>query len=302
MIKQLQTELKTQNKKFISLAPTNKASLIINGITLHKFVMKMKTAKSIAKLQTYDYIFVDEISMVKEIFYKFLLMLKQKNMNIKFIIVGDYNQLAPVNDRVICDYKNSLALYELCDGNRINLTTCRRSDDILYNMCKFENIMNIQKHNFNSKLVPKCISYLHDTRIKVNDMWMKNKLKSYHKKPLRLEKNIYDAHSQDVILIPNTPIISKINNKKIEVVNNETFTIKKILSETIIIFNEEKEIEIDIKDFQNIFYVAYCITIHSSQGETFNEDYTIYDWEKLDKHLRYVALTRATDIKNINIA
>ena len=148
------------------MAPTNKASLIINGITLHKFVMKMKTAKSIAKLQTYDYIFVDEISMVKEIFYKFLLMLKQKNMNIKFIIVGDYNQLAPVNDRVICDYKNSLALYELCDGNRINLTTCRRSDDILYNLCKFENIMNIQKHNFNSNLVPKCISFLHEHELK----------------------------------------------------------------------------------------------------------------------------------------
>ena len=162
--------------------------------------------------------------------------------------------------------------------------------------------MNIQKHNFNSKLVPKCISFLHGTRIKVNDMWMKNKLKSYHKQPLRLEKYIYDAHSQDVILIPNTPIISKINNKKIEVVNNETFTIKKILSETIIIYNEEKEIEIDIKDFQNIFYIGYCITIHSSQGSSINTDYTIYDWEKLDKHLRYVALTRATDIKNINIA
>ena len=56
--------------KFISSAPTNKASLIINGITLHKFVMKMKTAKSVNKLQIYDYICVDEISMVKEIFYK----------------------------------------------------------------------------------------------------------------------------------------------------------------------------------------------------------------------------------------
>ena len=105
--------------------------------------MKMKTAKSIDKLQTYDYIFVDEISQVKEIFYKFLLMLKQKNMNIKFIIVGDYNQLAPVNDRVICGYKNSLALYELCAGNRLELTTCRRSDDILFNMCNFDNIMNV---------------------------------------------------------------------------------------------------------------------------------------------------------------
>ena len=69
------------------------------------------------------------------------------------------------------------------------------------------------------------------------------------------------------------------------------------MKHTIIIFNEEKEIEIYIKDFQNIFYVAYFITIHSSQGETFNEDYTIYDWDKLDKHLRYIALTSATDIK-----
>ena len=71
MIKQLQTELKIQNKKFISLAPTNKASLIINGITLHKFDMKFKTTKTITKLQVYDSIFVDEISMVKEFFINF---------------------------------------------------------------------------------------------------------------------------------------------------------------------------------------------------------------------------------------
>ena len=37
-----------------------------------------------------------------------------------------------------------------------------------------------------------------------------------------------DPHSQDVILIPNTPIICKINNKKIGVVNNEKITIKKL--------------------------------------------------------------------------
>ena len=49
LIKQLQEELTNQNKKFISLAPTNKAALIINGITLHKFVKKLKTSKAIEK-------------------------------------------------------------------------------------------------------------------------------------------------------------------------------------------------------------------------------------------------------------
>ena len=32
-----------------------------------------------------------------------------------------------------------------------------------------------------------------------------------------------------------------------------------------------------------------------------NEPYTIYDWNLLDERLRYVALTRASDISYINI-
>jgi len=187
-------------------------------------------------------------------------------------------------------------LYELCAGNRLELTTCRQSDDILFNMCKFDNIMNVEKQNFPNNHSIKNVSYLHDTRIKINDMWMKKQAKKFHHKGdvLRLDKNPFDPHSQDVILCRNTPIICKINNQNLNIINNETPIICKIN-------NEEKELEIDIKDFQSIFYVAYCITIHSSQGETFNESYTIHDWEKLDKRLRYVALTRSSNLSYINI-
>ena len=134
-------------------------------------------------------------------------------------------------------------------------------------------------------------------------MWMKKQAKKFHHKGdvLCLDKNPFDPHSQDVILCRNTPIICKINNQKLNIVNNETFIINKIKNEIILISNEEKELEIDIKDFQSIFYVAYCITIHSSQGETFNEPYTIHGWEKLDKRLRYVALTRSSNLSYINI-
>ena len=231
-------------------------------------------------------------------------MLNQRQLNIKFIIVGDFNQLKPVNDRINVQYKNSLALFELCQGNRLQLSTCRRSDNVLFNMCKFKNIMNVQKSTFKNQMCLKNIAYLHVTRIKINEKLMKERVKKYHKKKdiIRLEKSIFDPHSQNVILCPNTPIISKINNMDLNIINNECFTINKIVDDNINISNDVKELVIHKDDFQKFFYVAYCITIHSSQGETFTEPYTIHDWNILDKHLRYVALTRLSNIEYINIA
>ena len=184
IIKHLVEEIIKQDKTFKSLTPTNKAANIINVITLHKFVSKLRNAKCLDKLNV-DYIFVDEISMVNEIFYKFLIMLKSKKPNIKFIIVGDFNQLKPVKDRVQCNYKQCLPLIDLCDCNRLELSICRRSDDTLFNMCKFKNIMNIKKSNFNSKQTSKCISFLHKTRIEINNKCMNEKIKKYKEKALR---------------------------------------------------------------------------------------------------------------------
>ena len=131
---------------------------------------------------------------------------------------------------------------------------------------------------------------------------MKNRLKSYHKKNIiKLEKNPYDPHSQDVTLCCKMPVISKVNSKDLNIVNNETFTIQKIKEDMIYMSNNNKKLEIHKDDFQNIFYLAYCITIHSDQGETVDEDYTIFDWELLDEKLQYVDLTRATYMKYINI-
>ena len=68
------------------------------------------------------------------IFYKYLITWKRANKSIKFIIAGDFQQLLPVNDIVDTDfdYKHSPALHELSDGNRLQLTNCRRSDRYLF--------------------------------------------------------------------------------------------------------------------------------------------------------------------------
>jgi ATP-dependent exoDNAse (exonuclease V) alpha subunit len=63
------------------------------------------------------------------------------------------------------------------------------------------------------------------------------------------------------------------------------------------------ELSFDIKDFQYYFYPAYCITCHVSQGCTFDEPFTIYDWSHacMDKAAKYVAVSRATSIKYVQI-
>ena len=71
--------------------------------------------------------------------------------------------------------------------------------------------------------------------------------------------------------------------------------------EVIIIFDDDKEQEIPINEFIKMFNVAFCITCHKSQGATFDEPYSIHEFEQFDERLKYVALSRATDKELINI-
>ena len=92
--------------------------------------------------------------MLSEKFYKFFSTLKRIHPDVKMIFVGDYNQLKPVQDRISekTDYASSPVVYELVDGNHIQLSKCRRSDDVIYNMCLPENINNIDPKKFGSKI------------------------------------------------------------------------------------------------------------------------------------------------------
>jgi ATP-dependent exoDNAse (exonuclease V) alpha subunit len=97
------------------------------------------------------------------------------------------------------------------------------------------------------------------------------------------------------------PLISHVNNKDLDIFNNEEFIIKKVDNFFITIQNERGLKKIELKDFQRLLYPAYCITIHASQGSTFKEEYTIHEWKRLSRKGKYVALTRGCKLENINI-
>lgn len=107
----------------------------------------------------YDYIIIDEINMVPEIFHKFFCIIKRLKPNIKFIIASDYLQLLPVKDRIgKCDYKTSYCLYELVDANRLQLTKCRWSDDKLFNTLLPENILKNTVYEFNHRFTERHVT------------------------------------------------------------------------------------------------------------------------------------------------
>ena len=90
------------------------------------------------------------------------MMIKNIKKDIKFIISGDFCQLKAVNDRIPynTDYANSPCLFELADYNKIQLTKCRRADDTLYNLVKFDNIPNLKPSDFNETN-----KYINDVKI-----------------------------------------------------------------------------------------------------------------------------------------
>jgi len=59
--------------------------------------------------------------------------------------------------------------------------------------------------------------------------------------------------------------------------------------------------DIKFEEFQKMFYIAFCITVHKSQGSTFNHPYTIHQFELFDERLKHVALSRSTNKDLINI-
>ena len=309
----LQTELKKRGISYKCVAPTNKAARVVNGSTIHKFVLS-STRKSMTDAK-YEYLFIDEVSMIHEYFYKFFITLRRVRPELKFIIAGDFLQLLPVNDRVDCDYKNSPALYELCDGQRLQLSKCRRSDDKLFNICNPDNIKNLKKSDFiksSDKLYIKNLCFTNVKRKEINEVMMNKYItkriqqvkasKQSPPNPIIIKARENDENSQDLKLMSGMPIIARKTTDKLDIMNNETFTILKINEDNFVINVNGSDVSINTKEFSDLFYVAFAMTIHKSQGQTFNHDYTIYEWEKLDKRLKYVALSRATDLSCIHLA
>jgi len=125
-----------------------------------------------------------------------------------------------------------------------------------------------------------------------------------------IKANPFNPKTQDVTLCVGMPVVAHktCNNKTLKksgsgFLNSERFEVQSVTGGVILLVDKDREISVKVADFHKYFYVGFCITVHTSQGETFNERYTIHDWgaSVFCRRAKYVALSRATSINNIQI-
>jgi len=307
MLRHIVKELEKQGKKYAVLAPTNKASLNVNGTTIHKFLGIAEDNKvngsMLRKMKSYDYLLVDEISMVGCSLLSYLQLAKQQTNNLKLLFFGDLKrQLLPVCEEQY-DYENSYLMKWLCSFNKLELTINKRSDDIMMKLSDdaFENgcINKNDFGNFNIWKSNRHICFTNKTRKRINDIIMHNKKGDYLEIQCSDDDIKKNEYAQNVKIHVGTPIMSCKNCKKDGIVNNEEFVVDKWDDEFVYIDNDKK---IEITKFHSQYVVSYAMTTHKSQGQTFDFKYTIWEYDKFTPRMLYTALTRTTNKDNITFA
>jgi len=217
-------------------------------------------------------------------------VLEKLHPNVKVIMVGDFRQLPVVNDRIKGDYSKSLALKEICDYNQVALTKCRRSDVKLFTIS--QNVEAIEKSDFGSKKTYKNICFTNATRRFINNECM-NRFANLKRKYIKVG---------GLKISEGMPIICKHTIDKYKLINNEFFTVESVDCEKVILKRDDGEsIEGSHAFFLNTFELAFCITVHCSQGLSIDEAYSIWEWEKFSKKMKYTAITRARRYNDINL-
>lgn len=309
--------LTKNNLKPFKLAPTNIVAINMLGSTIHAGAIISKDNKISKKRLTdikkrYDYIIVEEISMITTELWKILETIKLYT-NIPFILIGDYRQLPPVEDDPI-DYINHSSVKYIADYNFVELTELQRYSEELAQVAddvyddKQIDINNYPEHSH----TPINLCYYNTTRKKINTLY--NIIPS-DEPYIKLKKIKSEKYSQDIYLHPNLPVIAyktyRLEDYSIYFANGERFIVSYFNEDIVSLYNERLDenlkpslytIEIPLEEFQNYFLLNYCTTVHKAQGTTITQPYNIYDWDKMSNRMKYTAITRAKELDLIGIS
>ena len=302
------------------MAPTNKAARNIEGVTIHKNMAingnNKTNDKTIMALKKYNVFVIDEISMIYADLWNKLCLLKKKT-GATFILLGDYRQCPPIEDGNSMDYFNHPFVKYLANYNCCELTKPQRYDMPLWNWlenfyeegeCDYD-VISKKKLTIENILYRKNIVYYNNTRKTINELCMKETIKSLTKyMVLEVPEKCKNEQAQLTYIYKGLPIMAVVCNKDYGIINSDDMIVEDFdpNASTITItgeYLEEGEIVIESKEFHKLFVVNYAATTHKSQGATITEDLNIFDWDRLqqDRRVGYTAVSRAKEPKQLTI-
>ena len=287
-----------------ALAFTNKATIQLSGKTIHNFLkidkdgkINREWARDIAK--RLSVIFVDEISMIGADLWALLCELKIES-GVKFILIGDYRQLPPVNDLAPINWFNHSVVHYLANGNRCELTTRKRYDKELWDKLEdlWENdnysmLDNVEDYTTDDLITSTNICYRNKSVKSINHKCMERLKPSnavFVKYNIPKDKDGNDMmeqtkYHQDAYVYEGMPLIMFITTKEKndeghkKFKKNEVVRCIEVSDDTFTISNDTDIETYNIKDFHKKVVVGYATTIHKSQGDTVEGKVNIFDGE-----------------------
>jgi len=316
------SELQRREINFLAIAPTHVAAHLLGGIdengkhtgkTIHAALSIMKNG-NFSSFKKYKVIIVDEFSMVSEMHWAALAKLKRQYSSIRFLLVGNWAQLESVGARSSSfDFENAGCIHELVNGRKLVLTICRRADKGGQELFKqYKYIANSQYEKFDaSKFGDEehdlSIAYYNSTVKAVNDKWMERYKPKEHMivKASMKAKTLFNC--QNITLYDRMPLMACQTRESLGFFNCETWKVKSWNSNEVKLVSDDELPEkryaiIPTPELADLFRPGYCITSHRAQGKTIRRPYTIYDFARMNNRAAYVAISRGTAIKSVNIS
>ena len=287
---------------FLVGAFTHKASNIVNGTTLHRLLgIDVKTRKFNYKLiKSYvnagiTHIFIDEVSMIPSWIWNILAHIKRE-YGFVFIGCGDWKQLAPVEEEHI-DFENSWIVKYLFSRNLYVLVKIWRfnEDVLLQDAHTVSDGGKIDFTKYNNKEHELSLCHSNDAVDAINKKWNEHYAKKHNK-----TKEVNGFDNTKFIMYPGLNIMAYKTHNTYKFTNSQELKIISWTDNSIQLKNEKNElIEIEMERTTS-FKPRFAMTVHKSQGSTFTENYSIYEYEDMTSRMLYVALTRARDKQQIN--
>ena len=277
----------------------------IEAVVIQALITPKPQQSQLGKLhelaRKFEYIIIDEYTIIgSEIMESFYVLHK---LGVKLIFIGDYHQLPPVDKFRSINYRNSECFMEMCSFNYIELEKNYRFDERLDRL--IEKVydkgelrlsgINIQKNITDTRFN---ICHTHKTRNRIN-----NKFSDIN------EKEHKKININNKWCVVGTPLISKVNEKQHNLFNNRMFILKSWDDKNITMTYEKEDFTItrlkaaEMADlYTPVIEMAHCITCHSAQGSTINENICIWDSKKdITREYLYTALSRTTSMDKVRM-
>lgn len=287
-------------RQFITACPTHKACKIVNGVTIHRLfgVNPMDHSyeyKKVVELKSVGikYIFIDEVSMVSEQMWNVIAHIKQQ-FEFVFVGFGDFKQLKPVGEEHI-DFKHSWIVKYVFNNTICELTHIHRFDGskLLQDAHKCANGESIDFNDYTKEEHSLSLCWTNQAVDAINQKWNK-----HYANGKQVEVNGF-KQSKYILHVGLKLMAYKSNGKKYY--NSEDFTVKSFDDKYMCLLNDfdNSEINIELK-FTNHFKPMYAMTVHKAQGMTINRPYSIYEYNRMQHDMLYVALTRTSKKEYVN--